>query len=146
MEIVYVDMDNVLVDFPWGVDQLSDELKKEYEGDLDEIPNFFNDLPPIDGAIDGFRALSSEYETYILSTAPWGNPTAWIDKVRWVQRHLPETGYKRLILSHNKHLNRGDYLIDDRTANGAGEFEGEHIQFGKAPFQDWDAVLNYLLG
>ncbi|NGP89724.1 5' nucleotidase, NT5C type [Fodinibius halophilus] len=146
MEIVYVDMDNVLVDFPWGVEQLSEELKKEYEGDLDEIPNFFSDLPPIDGAIEGFRALSNHYDTYILSTAPWGNPTAWIDKVKWVQRHLPEVGYKRLILSHNKHLNKGDYLIDDRTANGAEDFEGEHIQYGKAPFHDWDAVLNYLLG
>ncbi len=145
MEIVYVDMDNVLVDFPWGVDQLSDDLKKEYEDDLDEIPNFFGDLPPIEGAIEGFRKLSEQYDTYILSTAPWRNPSAWVDKLLWVKEHLPETGYKRLILSHNKQLNKGDYLIDDRTANGAGDFEGEHIQFGQEPFTDWDAVLEYLL-
>lgn len=144
-KIVYVDMDNVLVDFPWGIDQLDEEIRKKYADDLDEIPGFFADLPPIDGAITGFRQLSQQYDTYILSTAPWRNPSAWIDKLRWVQEHLPEVAHKRLILSHNKHLNRGDYLIDDRTANGAGEFSGEHIHFGEEPFPNWEAVLDYLL-
>lgn len=145
MEIVYVDMDNVLVDFPRGVDQLSEDIKKEYEGDLDEVPNFFRNLPPVEGAIEGFHRLSEHYDTYILSTAPWRNPSAWIDKLLWVQEHLPEVGHKRLILSHNKHLHRGDYLIDDRTANGAGEFPGEHIHYGQEPFTDWEAVLDYLI-
>ena len=39
----------------------------------------------------------------------------------------------------------GDYLIDDRTANGAGEFKGEHIHFKTDRFKDWKDVLNYLL-
>ena len=48
-------------------------------------------------------------------------------------------------MSHNKNLNIGDYLIDDRTANGAGQFKGEHIHFGTEQFPDWDSVLKYLL-
>jgi len=52
---------------------------------------------------------------------------------------------KRLILSSHKNLNRGDYLIDDRTANGADKFSGELISFGTEKFPDWDAVLKYLL-
>ncbi|WP_440999505.1 5' nucleotidase, NT5C type [Fodinibius sp. SL11] len=145
MEIVYIDMDNVLVDFERGVGQLSKETYREYEDDLDEVPGFFRDLPPIEGALEAFHKLSEHYDLYILSTAPWRNPSAWIDKLLWVKKHLPDAAHKRLILSHNKHLNRGDYLIDDRTANGAGEFTGEHIHFGEEPFQDWDAVLEYLL-
>lgn len=144
-EIVYVDMDNVLVDFPWGIGQLSEETKQKYGNELDEIPGFFADLPPIDGAIDAFHRLREHYDTYILSTAPWDNPSAWTDKLLWVKKHLPDKGYKRLILSHNKNLNHGDYLIDDRTANGAGEFPGEHIQLGSESYPDWDAVLDYLL-
>jgi FMN phosphatase YigB (HAD superfamily) len=38
-----------------------------------------------------------------------------------------------------------DYLIDDRLANGASEFKGEHIHFGKKPFTDWGFVLSYLV-
>ncbi|NCG08090.1 MAG: 2-C-methyl-D-erythritol 4-phosphate cytidylyltransferase, partial [Verrucomicrobia bacterium] len=59
------------------------------------------------------------FDSYILSTAPWGNPTAWSDKLEWVKKHLGEVAKKRLILSHNKQLNKGDYLIDDRSRNGA---------------------------
>jgi 5'(3')-deoxyribonucleotidase len=145
MEIVYVDMDSVLVDFESGIDQLSEETYQEYEDDLDEVPGFFRDLPPVEGAIDAFHKLTKQYDVYILSTAPWNNPSAWIDKLLWVKKYLPEVAHKRLILSHNKHLNRGDYLIDDRTANGARDFPGKHIHFGEKPFSDWDAVLDYLL-
>ena len=38
----------------------------------------------------------------------------------------------------------GDYLIDDRIANGAGDFKGTHIHFGTAQFANWESVLNYL--
>lgn len=145
MEIVYVDMDSVLVDFESGIDQLSEETYQEFEDDLDEVPGFFRDLPPVEGAINAFHKLAEQYDVYILSTAPWNNPSAWIDKLLWVKKHLPEVAHKRLILSHNKHLNRGDYLIDDRTANGARDFPGKHIHFGEKPFSDWDAVLDYLL-
>ena len=55
-----------------------------------------------------------------------------------------DPAYKRLILTHNKQLNIGDYLIDDRTKNGAGEFTGEHIHFGTEKFPDWKSVLDYL--
>ena len=46
-----------------------------------------------------------------------------------VEKYLGESASKRLILSHNKHLNVGEYLIDHRTANGAGQFSGMHIHF-----------------
>ena len=52
--------------------------------------------------------------------------------------------YKRLILSHHKELNHGDYLIDDRLKNGADKFQGELIHFGSDKFPDWDAVVVYL--
>jgi 5'(3')-deoxyribonucleotidase len=80
-----------------------------------------------------------------LSTAPWNNPSAWTDKLLWVQEYLGDLAHKRLILSHNKNLNAGDFLIDDRTENGAGEFNGEHIRFLSEQFNNWNDVLNYLI-
>ena len=144
-KILYFDMDNVLVNFQSGLDQLSEETLQKYEGQLDNVPGLFSLMHPLEGAIEAYMTLSNRYDSYILSTAPWGNISAWSDKSVWVQKHLGDAAKKRLILSHNKHLNMGDYLIDDRTANGAGQFTGEHIHFGTDKFPDWSSVLKYLL-
>ena len=102
-------------------------------------------MQPLDGAMDAYEQLSQKFDTFILSTAPWNNPSAWSDKLLWVKRYLGEQAFKRLILSHNKHLNMGDYLIDDRLQNGAAEFTGEHIHFGTERFPNWQSILSYLL-
>lgn len=145
-QVVFVDMDNVLVNFQSGIDRISKEEKEEYEGDLDDVPGIFSLMDPIEGAIEGYEWLSENFDTYILSTAPWDNPSAWQDKLHWVKKHLPDAAYKRLILSHNKHLVKGDFLIDDRTANGAGNFSGKHIHFAKedAGFDTWKDVISYM--
>lgn len=145
---VYIDMDNVLVDFPSGIAQLDEKTKQEFSKNLDEVPHIFSLMQPLDGAIEAVHKLAKVYDVYVLSTAPWLNPSAWQDKVEWIQKHFGKEPnsvlYKRLIISHHKNLNKGDYLIDDRTKNGAKEFKGEHIHFGTKQFPNWHAVLNYL--
>lgn len=144
-KIVYVDMDNVLVDFQSGINSLSEEQKEEYQDRYDEIPNIFSKMKPLKGAIEGVELLAQHYEIYILSTAPWNNPSAWEEKLLWIKKYLGEVGYKRLILSHHKNLNKGDFLIDDKEKNGAKEFEGELILFGSPLFLNWASVLKYLI-
>ncbi len=148
-EILYIDMDGVLVDFMSGVAKMPPAIIEEYAGREDEIPGVFAVMEPMPGALAAYRALAERYDTYILSTASWHNPTAWSDKVAWVHRHLGEApstpAHKRLILSHHKHLHVGDYLIDDREKNGADRFSGELIRFGSQQFPDWGAVRSYLL-
>jgi 5'-nucleotidase len=141
---LYIDMDNVLVDFPSGIAQLSNEQQSQYEGVLDEVPGIFSLMDPMPGAIEAYTELSALFDTYILSTAPWENSSAWSDKINWVKKYLGDVAHKRLILSHHKNLNIGDYLIDDRLKNGADKFLGEHIYFGEGNFPDWGAVLDYL--
>ena len=144
-KVLYVDMDNVLVDFQSGIDALAPEDKEAYMGTYDNCPHIFSKMVPIKGAIESFKRLSAVYDTYILSTSPWDNPTALNHKLEWIKCYLGDVAYKRAIFTHHKHLNKGDYLIDDRTKNGADRFEGELIQFGSDRFPDWDAVLAYLL-
>lgn len=143
--ILYLDMDNVLVDFESGINALSVWEKNQYEGRYDECPGIFAHMKPLDGAVAAFLTLNRYFDVYILSTAPWNNPGAWQDKRIWVERYLGDAATKRLILSHNKNLNFGHYLVDDRTANGADKFMGEHIHFGTEKFPDWDSVVPYLL-
>lgn len=145
MKRLYFDMDGVLVDFQSGLAQQDEATLKAYAGREDEIPGLFGLMKPMEGAIDAVRSLSKHYDCYILSTAPWGNPSAWSDKVAWVTKYLDDVFHKRIVITHCKHLCKGDYLIDDRSKHGVTEFEGEWIHFGSARFPDWDAVLAYLL-
>ena len=143
-KIVYVDMDGVLVDFQSGINLLSDKELALFQNNFDEVPGIFSRMKPIDGALEAFEKLNKHFDVYILSTAPWENPTALNDKLAWIKQNIGDLAKKRVIFSHNKHLNMGDYLIDDRIANGAGSFKGTHIHFATEKFPNWDSVLEYL--
>ena len=142
---LYFDMDGVIVDFASALQLQSEETLKEYEGRLDEIPGLFSQMKPMPGALEAVRRLNETYDCYILSTAPWNNPSAWSDKVAWITEHLDDVFHKKMIITHCKHLCKGDYLIDDRDKHGASEFEGEWIHFGSERFPNWGTVLEYLL-
>ena len=144
-KVLYIDMDNVLVDFPTGIEKLDKKTKDKFLDNYDEVPGIFSLMEPMKDAVAAFNLLADKYDTYILSTAPWKNPSAWSDKLIWVQKHIGEKAHKRLIISHHKNMNKGHYLIDDREKNGAIIFEGELILFGSEEFKDWQAVLEYLL-
>jgi 5'-nucleotidase len=144
-KILYLDMDGVLVDFDSGLARVPPEVQLEYGERCDHIPGIFSLMDPMPGALEAYGELSDLFDTFVLSTAPWENPSAWTDKLLWVQRYLGDLCTKRLILSHRKDLNRGDFLVDDRPYRGrAREFQGEIVHFGSTRFPDWEAVLAYL--
>ena len=146
---IFIDMDNVLVDFQSGIDALPPEAHQAADPHhFDEVAGIFGLMQPMPGAIEAYRTLSREHDVFILSTAPWGNPSAWSDKLEWVKKYLGDVAEKRLILSHHKYLVQGDVLIDDRRKRGAGAFGGYHIHFGHDhvtgeahAFPTWNDVL-----
>ena len=49
-----------------------------------------------------------------------------------------------LIISPHKHLNKGDYLIDDMpSGKGQNNFGGQLILFGSEEFPNWTSVARY---
>jgi 5'(3')-deoxyribonucleotidase len=162
-KIIYVDMDGVLVDLPelgkvdpsirdecmaWQAEQ--EALYPDKEIHHSDFEGLFATLKPMEGAVEAIDTLMSDFDVFLLSTAPWANTSSWTDKRRWVERYLPNLGEKHLILTHRKDLNRGAFLIDDRPNNGAmgfGKIEGqEWIHFASAEFPGWPSVLSYLEG
>lgn len=61
-KVLYVDMDNVLVNFQSGIDALSEKLKKQYAGCYDRVPNIFSKMQPNEGAIDAINCLKNKYD------------------------------------------------------------------------------------
>ena len=70
MKTLYIDMDNLLVDFPTGIARISDAQRNEFEGRLDEVPSIFSLMEPMEGAVDSFHKLAHKYDTYILLSVP----------------------------------------------------------------------------
>jgi 5'-nucleotidase len=146
---LYIDMDGVIVDFESALCKVDNETLEKYNGVLDEIPGLFDLMEPMPGAIEAVNELAQQFDTYILSTAPWLNPSSCSSKVNWIHRYFGSDKdsplYKRVIITHHKNLLKGEFLIDDRLKNGVDGFEGEHIHFGTPEFSGWNTVLNYLI-
>lgn len=156
-QIVWIDMDGVLVDFAGQVEEIisnNEFLKTTYKGRYDHIPGIFRNPKPIPRAIEAVKKLaeSGKYELYIATAAPWGNPMSAMDKRFWIEEYFGDLFHKKMCITHLKNMLRGDYLIDDRTANGAGEFKGELLRFGYSyetnefnEYPNWDSILKKLL-
>ena len=156
-KILYLDMDGVVADFEQSVLKICPELNtasiygnpKKRDAKIDQIcatePSFFHNLLPMDGAVDAVNQLFPLYDLYFLSSPMWGVPESYIGKRIWIEKSFGVLAKKRLILSHRKDLHIGDYLVDDRTRNGASEFQGFHIYFGTEAFPDWETTLAFLI-
>ena len=150
-EVVWIDMDGVVADFEPKATQVASEMGLTFQEFADQkqyryIDGFYLDLPVIEGAKEAIQKLedSGKYDLYFLSAPSWGNVSCFSDKRVWVDKHFPSFR-KKMGLSFQKGHHLGHYLIDDRTKYGAGEFIGEHLQFGTDKYPNWDAICNKLL-
>lgn len=144
-KIIYVDMDDTILHYSAAVKEAIERNPgiKFPQSQLD----FFRNLKPINGAINAMQELDacSEYEVYILTAPSRLNPLCYMEKRIWVEQHLGMEFVPKLIISMNKGLFKGDYLIDDWTkGRGQENFEGELIHFGSNQFPDWQAIQDYL--
>jgi 5'(3')-deoxyribonucleotidase len=143
--IVYIDMDDVLCNF-------SAQHKKHRAADPSTIYpqsqyGFFANLPEIENAVDTVKDLIAceKYDTYILTAPSVLNPLCYTEKRVWIEQKFGIGLAHKLIISPNKSLLKGHYLIDDNiSGKGQEGFEGEVIHFGQARFPDWKAVREYL--
>ena len=141
VKIIYVDMDNTICNY-----------KKAYLEALEKYPEqaypqaqykFFENLEPMEGAIDGINFLRSHFEVFLLTRPSVRNPLNYMEKRIWVEKNLGIGMCKRLIISYDKTLLRGDYLIDDNVHTGLFTPDWEHIHFGSENFPGWADVISH---
>ncbi len=78
-----------------------------------EQPGFFIDLPSLPGAISTLARLHKDgHEIYIV-TSHSKYPGSAAEKIWWVNRNLPFIDSNHIVITKDKHVVRGDILIDD---------------------------------
>lgn len=139
MSMILVDMDGVVVD--WGkayseeLDALGDMAKNlprhesqktfnMHEGLTEQEQQLVNDvmdtisyywMDEIPGAVDALHSMLDYGHDVMLCTSPWlSNRKCIEDKMYWVTRHLGTEWEDRVIITKDKTMVYGDWLIDDK--------------------------------
>ena len=141
---ICIDMDDVLCDYTGAYRKaLSENPDTEFP---QSRSGFFRGLRPLKGAIRSVEHLDSvpDFEVYVLTAPSERNPMCYTEKRLWVEDHLGMEMVPRLIISPDKGLIMGDYLIDDHTmGRGQENFRGRLLEFGSPEFPNWDTIMEY---
>jgi 5'-nucleotidase len=141
-DICWVDMDDVLCDFVGAVKERMNKLPRT------PFPQsaygFFVNLKPMPGAIESYKELETMYDVRILTRPSAMNIGCYSEKALWVNNHLGFEAQEKMVLTCDKSIVKGGWLIDDSTNAGQLEFQGRFIHFGGTDFPDWDTVMKYM--
>ena len=142
--IVYIDLDDTIFDFLGAVDKhLAINPSQPYP---QSKVHFFYNLEPINGAIEGVKWLFNQpsLDCYFLTAPSVMNPLCYTEKRMSLDKHFGFEIGSKIIISPNKGLNVGHYLIDDiKHGKGQEFFSGKILQFGSDEFPDWESIISY---
>lgn len=150
-KIIYVDMDDVVADYYKAAKGPDGKVIEERMFDKD----FFLNLEPIPGAKAGIFALNKMgFDIWFLSQPLTLLPESYAHKAQWLQVHFPSL-HNKLILTQDKGLHIGEYLIDDNFKKWHDKFTNTgglfvHMQYGgynlndlRDPADEWEQIVNY---
>lgn len=107
----------------------------EYHAPVDELSleeEFFLNLPPIHGSIEAINEMleNPALSVWICSSPKKTSDHCHSEKFLWLRKHFGQAFAERLILSRDKTLVSGDFLIDDKPIIcGERTPEWEHVIF-----------------
>ncbi len=75
---------------------------------------FFSDLSPVQGGCEALEDMVAHGHTVFICTSPISQYEHCVkEKYEWVERHLGRAWTRKVILTKDKTMVRGDILIDD---------------------------------
>ena len=87
------------------------ERQRKYE--IFNTSGFWENIPIYDKAAKVMERLCKKHDVFIVS-APWLDaPDCYIQKRKWVEKHLPFFDVSKIIFTSHKYLLQGDIMIDD---------------------------------
>lgn|SRR3989338_1555632 len=155
-EILLVDQDGVLADYEesflriWRArhpdkvwipieERVMHNVDEQYPIELKPLirkiidgKGFYRNLKPIDGAVEALKELKGHYDVFICTSPAKKYPNCVTEKYEWVDEHLGNEWTQRVILTRDKTLITGKYLIDDKP-----EIKGMAVPSWEQIFYDW---------
>lgn len=157
-KVILVDQDNVLADhegeilrrwrsrypeYPyvphenrrnfWMAEDYPEELRAQLRGIFNE-KGFIASLPPLPGGLEAIQEMKRAGHIVKICTSPMiVNTNSSKEKQEWVERYLGTDWVRDLIITLDKTVIDGDFLIDDKPEiSGAMIPTWEHVVFDKA--------------
>ncbi|MBV8226638.1 MAG: 5'-3'-deoxyribonucleotidase [Verrucomicrobia bacterium] len=90
-------------------------------------PEFFLDLPLMEGSQPVIKRLSEMYEVFVTSAA-MDHPNSFPSKYVWLKKNFPFIPDKNIVFCGDKSIIRADFMIDDSVPNLTA-FTGQGILF-----------------
>lgn len=127
-EKIYIPLENRNTHF------LVDQYPKEYKTLINQVmaePNFFLSLEPIEGSIQAVKELfAMDMEIFICTVPLKDYKNCVSEKYQWVEKYLGFEWTQRIILTTDKTLIKGDYLIDDQPIiTGVERPSWKHVMY-----------------
>ena len=160
--IILVDMDNTLADFDGALLDIWRKLypnefyvplnerknfhsHKDYpehlQSKIQEIchsQNFIYNLPPIPGGIEAVKEMLAEgHDIRFCTSYLFDYNYCVFEKYQWIEKYFGKEAIERIILTRDKTLIYGDFLIDDKQEiTGVKKPSWEHVLFDRPHNKD----------
>ena len=141
-----IDFDNTIVDWHEGIVRELGEVEfvdtynlyERYPDRTDEVmnvihrPGFTLGLIPFDDALRVLKKLAKIHDVYICSATHEDFYHSSNEKLEWIKIHLGKSWLHKVILTYDKTLIQGDFLIDDKPIIEGVILEPtwKHVHFG----------------
>jgi 5'-nucleotidase len=111
-----VDISNRCTEHRFATDCITNTGNKRRARTHVDRSHWFASLPPTEGAIEGINLLAEHpdvNDVFICTKPMEANPHCRDDKAEWVNDFLGREWVRRLIITPDKGMVRGDVLLDD---------------------------------